>query len=211
MNHFSHAGIGPGRGRRRLPEPRPAEPGQWPKLEAALAVVNRDLTATLPGQDPLILMVQPACEASAPGAFDRDQVYVAMSDGRWHGNPVNACDLEEDDPPEPDDAATVLHVVADAAQSTVVELRWQVWPVCPEHRIGMHRRPAGTEGDWYEGATDAGGPPVWWCRGDRNGDGHDVALVGQLAATLPGRQRRALRRVERERNRRRTAGDPGQG
>ncbi|MER6473130.1 hypothetical protein [Streptomyces collinus] len=211
MNHFSRAGIGPGRDRRRLPEPRPAEPGQWPKLEAALAVVNRDLTATLPGQDPLILMVQPPHQASAPSALDGDQVYVALPDGRWHGNAVNACDLEEGDPPEPDDAATVLSVVADAAQSTVVELRWQVWPICLEHKIGMHPRPAGTTIDWYEGATDTAGPPVWWCRGARDGDGHDVALVGQLAATLPGKQRRALRRSERDRGSRRVNGEPGQG
>ncbi|MFC9283434.1 hypothetical protein [Streptomyces collinus] len=214
MNHFSPADIGPGRDRRRPPRPRPAEPGRWPKLEAALAVVNRDLTATLPGQDPLILMVQPPQEASAPSALDRDQVYVAMPDGRWHGNPVNACDLEDDDPPEPDDATTVLAVVADAAQSTVMELLWQVWPICWEHKIGVHPRPAGSAvhaGGRYECAPDAAGPPVWWCRGARDGDGHDVAQVGQLAATLPGKQRRALRRSERSRSRRRVDGDPGQG
>lgn len=58
MHYFSPAGTGPGDGR-RLPEVGPTEPGRWPKPEAALAVVNRDLTATLPEQDPLILMVQP--------------------------------------------------------------------------------------------------------------------------------------------------------
>lgn len=182
MNHFSYSGIGPDHGGRQVPEPRRAEPGRWPKLEAALAVVNRDLTATLPDQDPLILVA------------DRGRVYVAMPDGRWQGNPVNADDLEEGDPPEPDDPETVLAVVADAAQETVVELLWQVWPVCREHRIGMHPRPAGTADDWYEGATDAAGPPVWWCRGSREGHGHDVCPVGELAATLPGRERRALRR-----------------
>ncbi len=169
-------------------------------------MVNRDLTATLPGQDPLILMVQPPHRASPPSGIDRGQVYVAMPDGRWHGNAVNACDLDEDDPPEPDDAATVLSVVADAAQSTVMELLWQVWPVCREHKIGMHPRPAGTTGDWYEGGTDTDVPPVWWCRGTRDGDCHDVALVGELAATLSGKQRRALRRGERRRDRRRDGG-----
>ncbi|MEU2653748.1 hypothetical protein ABZ615_00320 [Streptomyces sp. NPDC007325] len=188
MNHFSYLSLGPGDDWQHPPEPRPAEPGQWPKLEAALAVVNRDLTATLPGQEPLILLVAPS---------EEPQVYVAMPDGRWHGNPVNACDLEEGDPPEPDDPTTVLAVVADAAQETITELLWQAWPICWEHKIGMHPRPAGTADDWYQGETDADGPPVWWCRGSRDGDCHDVSLVGELASTLPGKQRRALRRSER--------------
>ncbi|MEW2301369.1 hypothetical protein AB0958_15540 [Streptomyces sp. NPDC006655] len=187
MSYFSYHRIGPGHDRPRLPEPRPVEPGEWPKLEAALAVVNRDVTATLPGQDPLVLMVD-------PWETDRGRVHVAMPDGRWQGNQVNAYDPEEGDPLEPDDEATVLLVVADAAQETLVELLWQVWPVCGEHKLGMHPRPAGTGADWYPGATDAAGPPVWWCRGRRNGEGHDVAPVGELAATLPGKQRRALRR-----------------
>ncbi|MEV5008711.1 hypothetical protein AB0K74_25720 [Streptomyces sp. NPDC056159] len=199
MSYFSNSSIGPGHDRRHLPEPRPAEPGQWPKLEAALAVVNRDLMATLPDQEALILMVDPPWQPSPPSGIDRGQVYVAMPDGRWHGNPVNACDLEEGDPPEPDDATTVLTVVADAAQSTIMELLWGVWPICSEHKIGMHPRPAGTTDDWDQGETDAAGPPVWWCRGSRDGDCHDVSLVGELAATLPGKQRRALRRSKRKR------------
>ncbi len=198
MNHFSFLGLAPGHHRQHLPEPRQAEPGQWPKLEAALAVVNCDLTATLPGQDPLILMVAPSGQPLPANGIGRDQVYVAMTDGRWHGNPVNACDLEEGDPPEPDDPTTVLTVVADAAQETITELLWQAWPICWEHKIGMHPRPAGTAGDWYQGETDTASPPVWWCRGSRDGDCHDVSPVGELAATLPGKQRRALRRSERK-------------
>ena len=188
MNDFSDAGRGPGHARQHVPEPERAAPGQWPKLEAALAVVNRDLTATLPGQDALILMVDPPPQPSPPSGIGRGQVYVAMPDGRWHGNAVNACDLEEGDPPEPDDAATVLTVVADAAQSTVMELLWQAWPICEEHRRGMHPRPAGTADDWDPCETDTTGPVVWWCRGSRDGHGHDVSLVGELAATLPGKR-----------------------
>ncbi|MEU9241467.1 hypothetical protein [Streptomyces sp. NPDC048385] len=202
MNHFSYSRVGPGHDRSRLPEPRRAEPGEWPKLEAALAVVNRDLMATLPGQDALVLMIDSGWNLP-PGGVDRGQVYVAMPDGRWQGNAVNPWDPEEDDPLEPDDEATVLTVVADAAQETVTELLWQVWPVCWEHKLGMHSRPAGTDADWYPGATDAAGPPVWWCRGGRDGACHDVAPVGELAATLPGKQRRALRRSERRRDGRR--------
>ncbi|MET7986959.1 MULTISPECIES: hypothetical protein [unclassified Streptomyces] len=197
MNYFSSHIVGPDRGGRYRPEPGRAEFGQWPKAEAALAVVNRDLTATLPGQEPLVLMLVPSWNAAPRGSLDGEQIYVALPDGRWHGNAVNATDLEEGDPPEPDDPMSVLSVIADAAQTTVTELLWQVWPVCREHRIGMHPRPAGTSGDWYPGATDAAGPPVWWCRGGPDGECHDVCPVGELATTLPGRERRALRRAAR--------------
>ncbi|MFF7892232.1 hypothetical protein ACFZDI_09935 [Streptomyces sp. NPDC007907] len=192
MDTFSNLSGDPAYDGQDLSRPGRAAPGQWPELEAALAAVNRDLTATPPDREPLILMVDPTGQPLSPDGSDRDQVYVAMPDGRWHGNAVNACDLEEGDPPEPHDAATVLTVVADAAQSTIMELLRQVWPVCREHKIGMHPRRAGTADD-----TDALGPPVWWCSGSRDGDGHDVSLVGELAATLPGKQRRALRRSER--------------
>ncbi|MFJ7336271.1 hypothetical protein ACIQUU_23885 [Streptomyces sp. NPDC101116] len=161
------------------------------------------MKATLPGRDPLILMVDPPRQPVPASGSDRGQVYVAMSDGRWHGNAVNACDLEEGDPPEPHDAATVLAVVADAAQSTIMELLPQVWPVCREHGIGAHPRSAGTADDGCTDETDAAGPPVWWCPASRDGAGHDVSLVGELAATLPGKERRALRRGERGREGRR--------
>ncbi|UWW95872.1 hypothetical protein GO605_09315 [Streptomyces murinus] len=154
-------------------------------------MVNRDVraTLTLPGREPLILMVVPD-----PDGFDGDQVYVAMADGRSHGNPVHSDDLEEGAEPEPGDAAAVLTVVAEAAQETLMELLWQVWPLCREHGTGMHPRPAGTSGEWYPGETAAVGPPVWWCRGGRAGDCHDASLIGELADTLPGKERRALRR-----------------
>jgi len=200
VNHFSYSSDDPGHDRRHPPEPRRAEPGQWPTLAAALAVVNRDLMATLPGQDALILMAERLWQPRSPSGIGRGQVYVAMPDGRWHGNSVNACDLEEGDPPEPDDAATVLTVVAEAAQSTIMELLRQVWPTCREHKIGMHPRPAGTAEDWYQGEGDTAGPPVWWCPGSRDGRCHDVSQVGELAAALPGKQRRALRRSERKRD-----------
>ncbi|MFJ8600036.1 hypothetical protein ACIREM_15175 [Streptomyces shenzhenensis] len=203
MSYFSYFRIDPGHGRQHVPEPSRVEPGQWPKLEAALAVVNRDLTATLPGQDALVLMRAPSWEPLPRNAVEGDQIYVAMPDGRWHGNSVNACDLEEGDPPEPDDATAVLAVVADAAQETVMEFLWRVWPICSAHKIGMHHRPAGTTEDGYQDETDSAGPPVWWCRGGRDGTCHDVSLVGELAATLPGKQRRALRRGERRRDGRR--------
>ncbi|MGW2282933.1 hypothetical protein [Streptomyces sp. NPDC001770] len=187
MNHFSYfaTGPGPGHGDRYVREPVRAEPGRWPKLEAALAVVNRDLPATLPDQDALVLMCVPSSEPQPSGASDdEDQVYVAMSDGRWQGNAVNACDPEEGDPPEPDDAMTVLSVVAEAAQDTLMELLWRAWPVCPAHGTGMHVRAAGTTDDHLPGDPDPG-PPVWWCGGGRDGGCHDAAAVGELAVDGP--------------------------
>ncbi|MFK3728743.1 hypothetical protein ACI2LJ_00575 [Streptomyces sp. NPDC088090] len=86
--------------------------------------------------------------ASALAGIGRGRVHVAMRDGRGHGNPVDACDPEEGDPPEPDDPTTVLTVVADAAQETVTELLRQAGPVCGEHGIGVRPRPAGTAGGW---------------------------------------------------------------
>jgi hypothetical protein len=197
VNSFSYDRIGPGHDRLDLSEPRRAEPGEWPKFEAALAVVNRDVMATLPGQDALILMVAPSWQPLSPSGIDQGQVYVAMPDGRWQGNAVNAVNLEEGDLPEPDDEMTALTLVAEAAQETVMELLWQVWPVCREHKIGVHVRAAGTADDWCGGKADALEPVVWWCR---DGTGHDVCLVGELAATLPGKERRALRRSERKRD-----------
>ncbi|MFJ6986996.1 MULTISPECIES: hypothetical protein [unclassified Streptomyces] len=194
MNHFPYAvpdpDPAPG------PEPAPAEPGHWPKLEAALAVVNRDLTATLPGHGPLILVTIPD-GTRAEHAEHAEHVYVAMPDGSWQGNPVNEDDVAEGDPREPYDDTTALYAVADAAQETVMELLWQVWPICGEHRIGTHVRPPGTDADGSPDGGDPAGPPVWWCRGASDGDGHDVARVGELVTALPGKQRRALRRAER--------------
>ncbi|MET7486345.1 hypothetical protein [Streptomyces sp. NPDC005538] len=175
MNYFSYHPVERGSARPPRPEPRRAEPGEWPRVEAALAIVNRDLAATLPDQRPLVLMV---CD---------EKVYVAMADGCWQGNGITEADA---------DSSHVLGYVADAAQETVMELLWQVWPVCPFHKVGTHSRPEGTTADW-EGETGEGA--VWWCRGHHGDDCHDLAQVGELAGALPGKQRRELRRAERRR------------
>lgn len=166
------------------PEPVPTDPGRWPKLETALAVVNRDLRATLPGQDALVLMGVPSYEPASRAYTGEEQVYVAMPDGRWQGNPVNASDLEEGCPPEPHDPETVLGVVAEAAQDTLMELLRQAWPVCPAHGFGMHLWLAGMPEDGD--GSDVSGPPMWHCRGGRGGTWHGVARVGELAAALSG-------------------------
>jgi hypothetical protein len=169
-------------------EPRRLEPGERPRFEAALAVVNRDLVAALPDEPPLVLMLCPASgEDDGP-----DGVHVALSDGRWQGNAVHPQGPEMSE--EPDDTLTVLGRVADAAQEVVTVLLRRVWPVCPYHGTGTHPRPAGTTSDWCRDAGDEGGSLVWWCGGHQSGDCHDLAQVGELAAALPGRQRRAARR-----------------
>ncbi|MFF8190490.1 hypothetical protein ACF05L_06280 [Streptomyces bobili] len=101
MSDFSTFGREPDGDRQHPPWAARAETGRWPKLEAALAAVNRDLTATLPGQDARVLMNLPSWEpeprtavAGDQGCVAEDQVYVGMPDGRRHGNAVNACDLE---------------------------------------------------------------------------------------------------------------------
>ncbi|WP_329016283.1 hypothetical protein [Streptomyces sp. NBC_01601] len=161
MNHFSHRPADPGEDAE--PRTRPLEPGSRPDLEAALEAVNRDLAATLPDAGPMRLMLTPSHDEDVP-----DQYHAALPDGRWHDGVT--------DPVAAD--------VADAAQETVQAVLWQVWPVCPEHRSGVH--------------ADAGADEraVWWCR---VGESHELCEVGELAQTLPGRQRRALRRKERGR------------
>ncbi|MGW4225902.1 hypothetical protein ACWEG1_20875 [Streptomyces bauhiniae] len=156
MSHFSHR-------RDFVRDPRPVDLAARPDLAAALDAVNRDLAATLPEAGPMRLMWTPSDDEDIP-----DQYHAALPDGRWH-----------DGVQDPDAAGT-----AEAAQETVQAVLWQVWPVCPEHRTGVHAD-AGTD----ERA-------VWWCRA---GEGHELCEVGELAQTLPGKQRRALRRKERRR------------
>lgn len=182
------------------PLPRRVEPGEWPEVETALAAVNRDVVATLPDQQPLVLMLSPSVPFPAEGVGDLpERLYVALADGRWQGNAVHPYGVDACDAAEPADPFMVLRLVAEAAQDTVLELLWQAWPICPAHGIGTHPRPAGTAGDWVQDWHGNSGHPVWWCRGGRGGECHDVARVGELAGALPGKRRRELRRAERKR------------
>lgn len=189
MSYFSYHPVEGGFRRRSTPEPRRADLGEFPRLDAALDTVNRDVVATLPDQSPLVLMV---CGEDA----DEQQIYVALSDGRWQGAGLSEPDDDDFDP---------LDAVADAAQETVMELLWQVWPLCPFHRMGTHVRPEGTKADW-EWGKGTGPRLVWWCRGHHGDDCHDLAPVGELADSLPGKQRRELRRSERRERRERREG-----
>ncbi|MFJ9866882.1 hypothetical protein [Streptomyces sp. NPDC101165] len=150
------------------PEPRLVSAGEHPLWDEALAAVNRDLAVTLPQQRPLCLFAVPWEEG------EPDQVYVALANGEWHGNPLRAA---------PDTAADALEAVADAAQETVSERLWQAWPVCSVHDLGMHIR-------------EVSGRPSWWCAGttDPQEPPHIRAAVGELDTLQrphrPNRKRR---------------------
>lgn len=142
-------------GARRVP------PGEYPLWEEALALLNRDLAATLPELEPLQLVTLPPWHPD----LDEPNVYVAMADGTWDGNRLF--------PETAGEAALALENVADAAQETVVESLWQAWPVCSLHGLGMHPR-------------DADGELSWWCKGERArpGTDHIRAAVGALSTVV---------------------------
>ncbi|MFF7776387.1 hypothetical protein ACFZCG_18410 [Streptomyces tanashiensis] len=153
------------------PEPRQVLPAEYPLWDEALALVNRDLAVTLPEQGPLRLLGLPAYDGS-----EGENVYVALADGEWHGNFL--------EPAPADSLAVALSAVTDAAQETVTERLWQAWPLCGEHRLGMHPR------------KEEDGRLSWWCAGAaaRREAAHIRAAVGGLDALVrphrPNRKRR---------------------
>ncbi|MFI5688674.1 hypothetical protein [Streptomyces sp. NPDC051636] len=156
--------------------PRPLLPGEHPLWDEALALVNRDLAATLPEQRPLRLL------AHAPWADgEPEQVYVCLANGDSHGRPL-----------WPDSATTLesaVSAVAEAAQDTMMECLWRVWPVCPAHDLGMH----------VGGASDR---PAWCCAGGRTpkDPAHARAAVGELdTLQRPHRPNRKRRDKDRRR------------
>jgi len=144
------------------PEGRRVPPGEHPAWDRALVLLNRDLAATLPEQEPLQLLALPTHPF---GGDDAPNIYVAMADGGWHGNCLF--------PESADDDSLALAVIADAAQESVTECLWQAWPLCDEHGLGMHPR-----------AAD--GQLSWWCAGVRSrpGTDHIRAAVGALDTVI---------------------------
>ncbi len=153
------------------PDPRPVSPGAYPLWDEALALLNRDLAATLPEQKPLRLLTLPPDSEDEP-----PYVYVALANGEWHGNSLYPASAEN--------PALSLAAIADAAQETVVERLWQAWPLCADHDLGMHPR-------------EADGQLAWWCAGERlrRGPAHIRAAVGGLDTLVrprrPHRKRRS--------------------
>ncbi|MEU4233875.1 hypothetical protein AB0F17_57195 [Nonomuraea sp. NPDC026600] len=122
------------------------EPRLWTTLEHALEVVERDVrTGGINGTLRLV-------------THDWDSRGFAWVEfqGGYHGNGIP--------PILGSDTQGALADVADAAQETIMELIWKVWPVCATHDRGLY---AGCEH----------GTAVWRCTSD---GGHTVAPVGEL-------------------------------
>ncbi|MFC4035392.1 hypothetical protein ACFO3J_28555 [Streptomyces polygonati] len=64
-----------------------------------------------------------------------------------------------------DDPTMALTGLAIMIQESLLVWTWQVWPVCPRHRLGVH-------------GEQRNGTAVWWCAGD---GGHMLAPVGELS------------------------------
>jgi hypothetical protein len=148
-----------------IPAPRQVQPGEHPVWEEALALLNRDVAATLPEHRPLRLMAQ-RWEEGGP-----EHVYVALDNGEWWGQPLSS------DPA--DTPRSALAAVAEGAQDTVAECLWRAWPICAEHDLGMH-------------LDEADGRPVWRCAGRPGRDPEHVrAAVGELDTLTRGRAGRS--------------------
>ncbi|MQY37217.1 hypothetical protein SRB17_52210 [Streptomyces sp. RB17] len=155
-----------------LPEPRFVTAGEHPLWDEAPAAVDRDMAATLPGQQPPRLVAYPGFEEDE----EAERCYVAFADGYSHGNPLGRAGS----------AAGALRVVAEAAQDTVMERLWQAWPVCTLHGLGLH-------------VTEDAGRPSWWCAGGSRPDdpAHVRAATGEMDTVhrprRPNRKRRKAR------------------
>ncbi|MEU0572182.1 hypothetical protein ABZ297_43205 [Nonomuraea sp. NPDC005983] len=127
------------------------DPSLWAALEQALNVVERDVrSAGITG--PLRLVI--------PDWDGSGHAWVEFRGG-CQGNGIW--------PAEGSNAQGALVSVADATQAVVMEMLWEVWPVCSSHDRGLR---AELE---HEIA-------VWRCTGDGT---HTVARVGEL---LPKRR-----------------------
>ncbi|GAA3396322.1 hypothetical protein [Cryptosporangium minutisporangium] len=124
------------------------------RLRQAITAVQRDLDVI-------------GAEIGLVGAYSGGYRIVLTDTGDFlSGEPLYA-----------DDESDALWCAASNAQALVNEFRWQVWPVCPEHDLGLHLWSAGAGPDWTLDHTDWN-VPAWRCRA---GKGHEVALVGELS------------------------------
>ncbi|MFE7234961.1 hypothetical protein ACWCRF_19580 [Streptomyces sp. NPDC002405] len=141
---------------RRILEETGFDPGFEPAperlavLRQALRVAARDLpTAGIDGEPRLVLL-----EDSTPVSAG-----IELSDGRLLAGDAGL-DARRGDTP-----AGAVTAVAELIQDDLMKRTWQVWPICSDHRLGLH-------------AVARQGAAVWWCTG---GDGHFAALIGELA------------------------------
>lgn len=124
-------------------------PEQLVVLRRALRIVARDLpTAGTDGE--LELLVVDDCGRAAPR--------VRLADGRMLVGGIELGAADNAGLPE------AVAAVANHVQSGLSESSWRVWPLCPDHDLGVH-------------SVERSGVAVWWCSGD---GGHQVAPVGAL-------------------------------
>ncbi|MFB4290824.1 hypothetical protein ACBI99_24485 [Nonomuraea sp. ATR24] len=116
----------------------------WKTLERALEIVERDVRAAdLTGA---LRLIPRGWSVGAQVQYD----------GCYHGEGLY--------PEDGGDLVSAIVNVADSTQETIMELIWQVWPVCVPHDRGAH---AG----WEDGAA------VWKCAA---GGSHVLARIGEL-------------------------------
>ena len=120
------------------------EPGWLAAVEKALEIVRADLrTCGLPDSVSLLTW-----EGSPNVCVDA-----------WAANSTGSGIYPE----AGENSLTALVMVADDTQDAVMHSIWGAWPVCREHKRGVH-------------AQEQDGAAVWWCTGS---GGHSVAQVGQ--------------------------------
>lgn len=130
-------------------------PERLETLRAALRIVARDLPTRGIKGEPEIEILEDWFPVGAG-------VRLANGERLNWGGPIlpNLCD-------DPTMALTSLAILI---QESLLEWTRQVWPVCPQHGLGVH-------GSRQEREA------VWWCAGD---GGHILAPVGELARSLGG-------------------------
>jgi hypothetical protein len=128
-------------------------------LRKALGIVARDLpTAGIDGEPQLLIMEDWFPVAAA----------VQLADGR-----LLSCDGRLQ-PSTGDDLPGSVTAVAGLIQDSLLEIAWKVWPVCADHRLGVH-------------AIERSDLALWWCSGT---EGHALAPVGTLVKAPGARRRR---------------------
>jgi hypothetical protein len=131
------------------------EPGLWTTLETAVKMVERDVRAS---------GIEAVLGIAIPG-WDRDSGCARVEFRGGCGGPAIW-------PRSGRDGNVALADIADAVQDIVMEHIWGVWPVCPEHGLGVH-------------AALVEGTAVWQCAGAGT---HTAAAIGDLSPS--SRQRR---------------------
>jgi hypothetical protein len=117
-------------------------------LEQAFSIIARDMRATnLSGEARIVIIDDNRARIEYGGSW---------GDGKAIA-PEEAVDLE-----------SALVAVADHLQGAIADADFKIWPVCPDHGLGLHPKQVGVEA-------------VWWCNA---ASGHVSSAMGHLAVSL---------------------------